>query len=262
LKSSAIKEIPMRKAIILFCRRASLLCLAAAVMNLHAAAAPGAFVAARVPPAAELSVSGRVMVDGSPGLSGQTCFSGSTFVVAARSRSALALLNRARIELSEETTLKLDFSGESVAGALEVGRLRVFVPAGVEARFTAAAAAFRSDPGQPALFSIQFGESGAPTVHVELGQVEMNVGGRTEAAGAGQFLSADSGARPLPAPGLSLSRGKKIGLAVGFGLLGTMLAMILTDDHHLGVVHGGCVITLSPVDGPPPPCDEGSFSLP
>ena len=64
-------------------------------MNLHAAAAPGASSAARVPPAAELSVGGHVTVDGAPGLSGQTCFSGSTFVVAARSRSVLALPNRA-----------------------------------------------------------------------------------------------------------------------------------------------------------------------
>jgi hypothetical protein len=256
----------MRKAIILFCRRASLFCLAAAVMNLHAAAAPGAYTAARVPPAAELSVSGHVTVDGAPGLSGQTCFSGSTFVVAARSRSALALRNRARVELSEGTTLRLDFSGESVAGALEVGRLRVFVPAGVAARFTAAAAAVRSDSGQPALFSIQFAESGAPTVYVELGQVEMSVGGRTEAAGAGQFLSADAGARPLPAPGPSLSRRNKIVLATGFGLLGTILALIFTDDHNLGIPRcSQDVVVLSPTnDGgpPPPPCVNGVFTLP
>lgn len=251
----------MRKIAVLFCRRAALLCLAAAVMNLHLPAVLGAPSGASVPAAGELSVTGRVLVDGAPGITGQTCFSGSTFAVAARSHSALSLRNRARVELSAETTLKLDFSAESITGALGGGRLHVFVPSGVAARFTATDAAVRSDPGQPALFSIQFEQDGGATVSVELGQVEVTAGKRTELVSVGQFLSTSAGTQPQPAPRQFFSKGKKIGLGAGLGLLGAMLALIFTDDHDLGFSRGGCIVILSP-GAMQPPCDEGFFSLP
>ncbi|HJU53162.1 MAG TPA: hypothetical protein VJ715_01275 [Pyrinomonadaceae bacterium] len=229
-------------------------CLAVAVMNLHPAAVLGASSGTPVPAAGVLSVSGSVLVDGTPGLSGQTCFSGSTFAVAERSRSTLTLHNRGRVELSAETTLKLDFNDESATGTLDGGRLRVFVPTGVAARFTAADAAVRSDSGQPALFTIETERGGATTVSVELGQVEMSDGKRTEAISAGQLLSTNGGSQPLPSPRQSLS-GKQIAtLGIGFGLLGAVAAIIFTRKPAERLDFGGCVIVPSGLTDPVPEC--------
>jgi hypothetical protein len=238
----------MRKIAVSFGRRAAVLCLATAVVNLHLAAALGAPTGASVPPTAELGVRGRVLVDGTPGLSGQTCFSGSTFAVAARSGSTLALRNRARIELSAETTLKLDFSGDGLAGVLEGGRLRVFVPAGVAARFSTAGAVVRSDPSQPALFSLQAERGGGTVLSVDTGRAELSVGDQTRLVGAGQLLSTAGGSQPLPAAGLHLSGKQKVTLGVGFGLLGVVAAIIFTRKHAppAPLDFGGCVIVLSP----------------
>ncbi len=243
----------MRKIAVSFCRRTALLCLAVAVMNLHPAAVLGASSGTPVPAAGVLSVSGSVLVDGTPGLSGQTCFSGSTFVVAERSRSTLMLRNRGRVELSPETTLKLDFSDESATGALDAGRLRVFVPAGVAARFTTANAAVRSDSGQPALFSVEIERGGATTVSVELGQVEMSAGKRTEVVSAGQFLSTNGGSQPLPSPRQRFSGNQKVILGIGLGLLGAVIAIIFTRKPA-ELDFGGCVVVPSPGGDPDPEC--------
>lgn len=242
----------MRKIAVSFCRRTALFCLAVAVMNLHPAAVLGASSGTPVPAAGVLSVSGHVLVDGTPGLSGQTCFSGSTFVVAERSRSTLTLRNRGSVELSAETTLKLDFSDESATGALDGGRLRVFVPAGVAARFTTADATVHSDSGQPALFSVEIERGGATTVSVELGQVEMSAGKRTEVVSAGQFLSTNGGSQPLPSP--RFSGKQKVILGIGFGLLGAVAAIIFTRKPAERLDFGGCVVTGSPGGDPDPDC--------
>src|ERR687893_595704 len=75
---------------------------------------------ARAPlaPAAGLSV------DGLPAVAGQTVFPGSSFDTAEDSRSALELGNRARLELSGATTIRLEFSDESLGGALGAGAAR------------------------------------------------------------------------------------------------------------------------------------------
>ncbi len=243
----------MRKNAVSFCRRAALLCLAVAVMNLHTAAVFGATSGTPLPAAGELSVRGHVLVDGTPGLSGQTCFSGSTFVVASRSRSTLTLRNRGRVEMAAETTLKLDFSDESATGALDSGRLRAYVPAGVAARFVTAGPTVRSDSSQPALFSIETERGGATTVSVELGQLEMSAGGRTQVVGAGQILSISGGSQPLPSPQQRFSGNQKLIMGIGIGLLGAVIAVIFTRKAP-ELDFGGCVVSGSPGGDPDPGC--------
>ncbi|HYY57956.1 MAG TPA: hypothetical protein VE842_11535 [Pyrinomonadaceae bacterium] len=205
-----------------------------------------------MPPSGELTTLGRVMVDGAPGVSGQTFFPGSTCVVTAASRSILTLSNLSRLKLSAETTLKLDFTDDKVTGMIEGGQLAVFVPSGVAARFMTTDATVVSDSRQPATFSVEIGRGGETTVSVEAGQVEMNVGNRTQLVSAGQILSTPGGSQPLPTPRQQFSKGKKIAAGIGIALLGAVIAIMLTGspDRIDRTDFGGCVISLSPTNEP------------
>jgi hypothetical protein len=246
----------MRKIVVTFCRRAAFLCLAAAVLNLHPATVLGVSAGASMPPSGELTTIGRVMVDGAPGVSGQTFFPGSTCVVTAGSRSILTLSNLSRLKLSAETTLKLDFSDDNTTGVLEGGRLAVFVPSGVAARFLTENATVVSDSRQPATFSVEIEPSGETTVSVEAGQVEMGIGNRTRLVGAGQILSTPDGLQPLPNPRQHLSKGKKVVAGLGIALLGAIIAIMFTKsrDRIDPIDFGGCAQSLSPTNEPPRPC--------
>lgn len=227
---------------------------AAALLNLtgRVAAAPPA---APPEPSGQVTSAAGLTLDGSPAVSGQTFFSGSTAGAAERSRPALALGNLARLELSGGTTLKLDFSATSLGGSLAAGGARVYAPQGVAASLTTADATVASDPAAgPALFGVQVSEEGT-TLSVRAGRVEMRAGGRTLAAGAGQTLRAAHGSAPEPAPpqGHSLSGRKKTGLFIGIaGALAAVILVIAGRDDEDEVIEEPCpTIVVSGVVVPP-----------
>ena len=234
-------------------RRGVALTTAAALLNL-------AVGASAAPPAAAPAPSGQVIVaagltlDGSPAAPGQTVFSGSNVGTSEQSRPALALGNLARLELSGGTSLRLDFSASSVGGSLEAGGARVYAPRGVAASLATADAVVvsKADDG-PALFSVQVSEDGT-TLSVQAGLLEMRAGGRSLTAAAGQTLRAAHGS--APAQGHNLSSKKKTGLFVGVAAALAAVILVVTgrEDEEEELDFGGCVITLSPTDGPPPPC--------
>src|SRR5829696_6279465 len=84
--------------------------------------------ARRPAPSGQIALAAGLNVDGMPAVAGQTVFPGSSFDTAENSRSALELGNRARLELSGGTALRLEFSDESLGGALGAGATRVSVP--------------------------------------------------------------------------------------------------------------------------------------
>lgn len=235
-------------------RRFAALVAAAALLNLtgRAATAPPAAPPA---PTGQVTVAAGLTLDGSPAASGQTFFSGSTASAAERTRPSLALGNLARLELSGGTTLKLDFSETSLGGSLEAGGARVYAPPGVAASLTTADATVASDPAAgTALFGVQVSEEGT-TLTVRAGRVEMRAGGRTLAAGAGESLRAAHGSAPEPPQGHNLSGKKKTGLFVGMAAaLAAVILIVTRREEEDELDFGGCVITLSPTDGPRPPC--------
>jgi hypothetical protein len=233
----------MSKMIFSFGRRAAFLCLALAVFNLHPATLLATYAEGTpAPHTGEITSAGGVKVDGALAVSGQTFFPGSTFAVAPASLSILTLRNHGRLELSAETTLKLDFSDDQIVGALEAGRLRVFAPARVTARLMTSDATVLADSGQPVMFSVERGREGATTVSVEVGRVEMSTGNQTQTLSAGQMLSTSGGAPSLANKKERLSAGKKIGLGLGVAGLVAMIAIIFTGGEDEEMLNfGGCV---------------------
>jgi len=236
-------------------RRGVALILTTALLNLAGRAAAATPTAPPVP-AGQVIMAAGLTLDGSPAVAGQTVFPGSVVNTAERARAALALGNLARLELSGGTSLRLDFSASSVGGSLDAGGTRVYAPPGVAAALTTADALVASDAtAGTALFSVQVSEDGT-TLSVQTGRVEMRAGGKTVMATAGQLLRAADGSVPAPPQGQNLSSKKKTGLFVGIGAALAAIILVITgrEDKEEELDFGGCVITLSPTDGPPPPC--------
>ncbi|HEX8500499.1 MAG TPA: hypothetical protein VF659_07915 [Pyrinomonadaceae bacterium] len=234
-------------------RRGLALVAAAALLNVAGVAAAARVTAGQVTAAAGLTV------DGSPAAAGQTLFPGSAFGTAERSPAALALDNRARLELSGGTSLRLDFDASNVGGSLEAGGARVYAPRGVAATFVTADASVVSDAADgPALFGVQVSEDGT-TLTVQEGRVEMRAGGRSLTAAAGQTLRAAHGSGPEPAPpqGQSSSGKKKAGLFVGIAaaLAAVIIIVAGQGDDAFTPPEIPCPIPgVSPVFPPPPGC--------
>jgi hypothetical protein len=259
----------MQKTITSFSRRAAFLCLALMVFNLHTPTVLGADSKTEIPPAGELSLAGHVTVDEALAVSGQTFFSGSAINVGARSRSTLTLGNHARLELSAETALKLDFSNEQMSVTLKVGRVRLFSPVGVSARLMSAETSVLADSRQLALFVVETGRDGGTTVAVEAGKVEISFADRTQLVTAGQSLSTSRGSSTLSLVRQHPSGIKGDGLLSGIGGMLSTLALVLARSGNEGkppedFSFGGTVTVASPydfwffyIDPDPDPCAAG-----
>jgi ferric-dicitrate binding protein FerR (iron transport regulator) len=235
-------------------RRGVALLTAAALLSLSGrvgAAAPAPLPA----PSGQVTAAAGLTLDGSPAVSGQTFFPGSSVSADEHSRPALALDNLARLELSGGTALRLDFSASSVGGSLEAGGARVYAPPGVAASLKTADAEVASDTeAGPALFNVSVSEDGT-TLSVQTGRVEMRAGGRALTASAGQTLRAAHGSAPAPAPpqGQNLSGKKRTGLFVGIAaaLAAVIIVIAGNDDEDEFIIP--CPLVISP-DGSIPPC--------
>ena len=233
-------------------RRACALLAAAALLNAAAPARAAAESARRPRPSGQVSLAAGLAVDGLPAVVGQTVFSGSSFDTAEKSRGALELGNRARLELSGATALKLDFSDGGVGGSLSSGGARVSVPRGVAASLATADASAVSETSEPALFSFQVSAEGT-TLTVQSGRVEMRAGGAARKASAGETLRAAAGSQPLPPQGNSLSSGKRAGIFIGIAAAVAAVIIVLAgrDDDS----DEPCpVIVISPGGPIPPGC--------
>jgi hypothetical protein len=140
-------------------RRAFALLAAAALLN-AAGPARAAESARRPAPTGQVSLAAGLNVDGLPAVAGQTVFPGSSFDTSERSRSLLELCNRARLELSGGTALRLDFDDEGLGGTLGAGGARVSVPRGVAAALTTADASVVSAADDAARFTLEVSAEG------------------------------------------------------------------------------------------------------
>ncbi|HEX8337559.1 MAG TPA: hypothetical protein VF621_12565, partial [Pyrinomonadaceae bacterium] len=208
-------------------RRACALLAAAALLHLSVAARADELARRRPAPAGQVALAAGLTVDGLPAVVGQTVFPGSSFDTAEHSRTALELGNRARLELSGSTALRLDFSDEGVGGTLGAGGARVSVPRGVAASLATSDASVVSDTADPAAFILQVSAEGT-TLTVQAGRVEMRAGGASRAASAGESLRAGHGSQPAPPQGHGLSSGRRAGIFVGIGAAITAVILIIT----------------------------------
>lgn len=234
-------------------RRAAALLAAAALLNAVGPAQAATESARRPAPSGQVALASGLNVDGLPAVAGQTVFPGSSFDTGEKARGMLELGNHARLELSGGTTLRLEFSDESLGGALGAGATRVSVPHSVNASLTTADASVVSDPDNPALFTLQVSTEGT-TLSVQSGRVEMRAGGAARTASAGESLSAARGSQPAPPQGNSLSSRKRAGLFIGIAAaVAAVLLIIAGRDNDEDEFGGGCPLIISP-NGSIPPC--------
>ncbi|HWS86666.1 MAG TPA: hypothetical protein VN282_06865, partial [Pyrinomonadaceae bacterium] len=218
--------------------------------NAAAPARAATETARRPAPTGEVALAAGLSVDGLPAVSGQTVFPGSSFSTEEKARGMVELGNRARVELSGWSALRLDFSDEGLGGALDKGSARLSVPRDIAATLTTADASVASDRAETALFTLRVSAEGT-TLTVQSGRVEMRAGGAARTAGAGESLHAARGSQPSPPPqSNNLSGKKKAGLF--FGIAGAVAVIILIlaggDDDE---VEEPCPVIVVSGDVPP-----------
>ena len=137
-------------------------------------------------PSGELSVVGEVTVNGTSAISGATVFSDSTVTTAKGSSAVVSLGKLGRVEITEETTVKLTFDRSEAEALLSAGRVRVSSAAeGVE--FTV-----KTDDGEiiaikdrgVSRFTVDV-TCGDTLVKVEKGRVELRAGSTVKQIAAG-----------------------------------------------------------------------------
>ena len=200
--------------------RAAALFFTFTLLNLSAAEPRASAPAARH--AGEVTLANGVNVNGSPAVRGQTFFSGSRFVAAPESSTLLSLDNLARLGLSQEAALRLDFDGGRLGGALEAGALRVYAPRGVAADFSTADALVETDAREPVSFGLRAAR-GFTEVSVQSGALEVRVSGAPRRLKAGESYTT----APDPLPRRSPSGRKRAGLFVALAAAVAAVALVI-----------------------------------
>jgi len=195
----------------------------------------------------ELSVTGDVSVNSQKATSGGTIFSGSAIVTAKNSSAVVSLGKLGRVELSANTSLKLNFADGSIQGLLDSGRARVSTPAGVTVNITTKDGLVVVDGTQATTFAVNT-ENGNTVVGTELGAAELRSGAAVSHIAAGESGVAgtpngkdkdkdDSGEHKL-------SGGALFALLAATG--GAIAVIIYATTHKNDINFGGTVLVVSP----------------
>jgi hypothetical protein len=229
----------------------------AALLNLSSTASLAAPTETAAKAYGELMALGIVKVDGVRMMSGATIMSGSVIRTEERAGAIINLGQLGRLELSPETSLRLDFDDAGFVGQLETGRLRVSLPGKVSASIYTRNAVISAHHDGIALFTIEVKDGGV-RVAAQAGRVELREGERTQQISAGQEamsgMALNSPTSPASAPQHSQksNNGKLTGLIVAISGVVTALVLIVTlhrPDQPQASVCEGVVIELSPSNG-------------
>ncbi len=140
-----------------------------------------------------IQIDGRVSVNGTSAVSGATVFSDSTVTTAKGSSAVVSLGKLGRVEVMQETTMKLSFTDTSVSvSMLEAGRVRVSSSSNVNA--TTNDGQIVADGKRRADFIVDT-SCGNTFVAVKTGKVELRAGETVKQIAAGNQDSAGQ-ARP------------------------------------------------------------------
>jgi ferric-dicitrate binding protein FerR (iron transport regulator) len=132
----------------------------------------------------ELSVVGEVSVNGTNAISGATVFSDSTVTTAKGSSAVVSLGKLGRVELLPNSSLKLNFTDNSVTSTLEAGRVRYSTSAGTAASVVTKDGSAVADSSQPNVFTVNV-ECGNTEVATQSGRVELRAGSAVKQIAAG-----------------------------------------------------------------------------
>lgn len=212
--------------------------VAAAVLSVYsmlALASPGVR-------SGELSVSGDVTVNGQKAISGGTIFSDSVIVTGKDSRATVSLGKLGRIELMANTSARLTFADNKIAGLLDSGRARVSTPAGVTVSLTTKDGVVNVDGTQAT--TINVGAEGNTTVMTEAGVAELRSGTTVTKIAAGESGVAGTPQAKSDDDDHKLSGGALAALLLATG--GAVAAIIWAIHDNDDLNFGGTVVVVSP----------------
>jgi hypothetical protein len=193
----------------------------------------------------ELSVNGDVAVNGQKITSGGTVFSGSAITTAKGSTAVVSLGKLGRIELSPNSSLKLTFVDNKIAGVLDSGLARVSTPETVAVDLTTKDGAVLVDGKDATAFTVNT-TAGNTVVSTELGAADLKAGTTLTHIGAGETGTAGT---PQAKPADDddddgLSGGALFALLAATG--GAVVAIIYATTHNNDLNFGGTVNVVSP----------------
>lgn len=194
----------------------------------------------------ELSVIGEVSVNGQKVTSGGTIFSGSAIVTAKDSSAIVSLGKLGRIELSANTSLKLNFADNAIVGVLDSGRARVSTPTGVSVNLTTKDGSVVVDGTQATVFTVS-SLKGITSVGTESGVAELKSGTTVTHIAAGESGNAGTpqgGKKDDDDDDHKLSGGALFALLAATG--GAVVAIIYAATHRNDLNFGGTVNVVSP----------------
>ncbi len=164
-----------------------LFCLALLIISAPAALAlTGADPQRESGPSGKLTaVHGTVTVNGTSAISGATVFSDSTVTTAKGSSAVVSLGKLGRVEVMEETTMKLTFTDDSVSvEMLSAGRVRVSSSPSATATVTTNDGQVVADGSGRQMFTVDT-KCGNTFVSVKVGRVELRAGNTVKQIAAG-----------------------------------------------------------------------------
>ena len=146
-------------------------------------------------PSGRLTVHGQVTVNGASASSGATVFSDSTVTTAKGSSAVVSLGKLGRVEVHEESTMKLSFTDSGImVSMLEAGRVRVSSSSGTSATATTNDGEVVATGDKMNEFTVDT-SCGNTFVAVKKGRVELRAGSTVKQIAAGSQDSAGT-ARP------------------------------------------------------------------
>jgi hypothetical protein len=217
--------------------------LAVAVLSVYSMvvlAAPGTKA-----PSGELSVSGQVTVNGQKVISGGTLFSDSVIATAEKSSATVSISKLGRVELAPNTSLKINFTENSIVGLLEGGSAHVSTLAGVSVNLTTKDGAVIVDGAQPTSFIVNV-VRGNTAVSTQSGLAELRTGDVVKKVAAGENATAGM---PNPQGSPSDDDGGLSGGALAVLLLaagGAIAAIFYAAFHNNDLNFNGNVTVVSP----------------
>lgn len=177
-----------------------LVLLAALLMASAAMGLPYAGPQAAGGPTGKLAVVGQVTVNGTSAISGATVFSDSTVTTAQNSSAVVSLGKLGRVEVHEESTMKLIFTDSGImVGMLEAGRVRVSSSSGTRATATTNDGEVVATGAKANEFAVDT-SCGNTFVAVKKGRVELRAGNSVKQIAAGGQDTAGQ-AKPGCTPG-------------------------------------------------------------
>jgi ferric-dicitrate binding protein FerR (iron transport regulator) len=224
-------------------------CVALALLNtytLSALASPGAVL-----PKGDLSVTGRVSLNGQDAISGTTVFPASNIVTAEDSSASVSLPALGHITLQQNTNLSLDYGASEFSGSLNSGCAEFSAVAGVPVKVSAGTIRIASDAADVTSFSVKV-VGDITTVTALRGKLLLYEGRRQLPINAGQFYSTgmDSPATDgqQPQDNDDHKERKLLFLLAGVGAVIVAIIVVTTRNNNTSTLggNGGGGINPSP----------------